>query len=286
MRFHEGVQKKQMRKAASTSGPGWGVDGKELRTQGDSAQPTFCSYPQAAVQASFRSVWLPQTGYITHSARMLSYFSHVRLFTTLHHIDCGLPVSFVHGILHGVGCCALLQGIFPTQGSNPHLLCLLPLAGRVLYHQRCLGSPHVIHRLSAKQTRKASCSTVTKHFKIVAAERDISQCGACLSVRSRGWCCNCVVLWRRQAWVACWRRRNLAEGAGWLGSVEAAVKGVDWPGPLCCAETGCWSGDCDGFLKFIFGCTRFSLLHTGFLFLEVRRLLLIVEASPDEEHRL
>ena len=26
----------------------------------------------------------------------------------------------------GVGCHALLQGIFQTQGSNPHLLCLLP----------------------------------------------------------------------------------------------------------------------------------------------------------------
>ena len=25
----------------------------------------------------------------------------------------------------GVGCCFLLQGIFPTQGSNPHLLLLL-----------------------------------------------------------------------------------------------------------------------------------------------------------------
>ena len=25
----------------------------------------------------------------------------------------------------GVGCCALLQGIFPTQGLNPHLSCLL-----------------------------------------------------------------------------------------------------------------------------------------------------------------
>ena len=27
----------------------------------------------------------------------------------------------------GVGCRALLQGIFLTQGSNPHLFCLLPL---------------------------------------------------------------------------------------------------------------------------------------------------------------
>ena len=25
----------------------------------------------------------------------------------------------------GVGCCALLQGIFPTQGSSLHLLCFL-----------------------------------------------------------------------------------------------------------------------------------------------------------------
>ena len=26
---------------------------------------------------------------------------------------------------NGVGCHALLQGIFPTQGSNPHVVCLL-----------------------------------------------------------------------------------------------------------------------------------------------------------------
>ena len=29
------------------------------------------------------------------------------------------------GMNNGVRCHALLQGIFPTQGSNPHLLCLL-----------------------------------------------------------------------------------------------------------------------------------------------------------------
>ena len=33
----------------------------------------------------------------------------------------------------GVGCQALLQGIFPTQGSNPHLLCLLHCRW-ILYH--------------------------------------------------------------------------------------------------------------------------------------------------------
>ena len=33
----------------------------------------------------------------------------------------------------GVGCHAMLQGIFPTQGLNPHLLCLLHWQV-VLYH--------------------------------------------------------------------------------------------------------------------------------------------------------
>ena len=54
-------------------------------------------------------------------------------------INCSLPGSWVHGDSPGkstaVGCHALLLGIFPTQGSNPSLLCLrhwqagsLPLA--------------------------------------------------------------------------------------------------------------------------------------------------------------
>ena len=40
----------------------------------------------------------------------------------------------------GVGCCALLQGIFPTQGSNPRLLCLL-YCRWILYLLSHLGSP-------------------------------------------------------------------------------------------------------------------------------------------------
>ena len=40
-------------------------------------------------------------------------------------MDCNLPASPVHGIspgkITGVGCHFLLQGIFPTQGLNPHL---------------------------------------------------------------------------------------------------------------------------------------------------------------------
>ena len=41
-------------------------------------------------------------------------------------MDCSLPGSSVHGdspgMNTGVGCHALFQGIFPTQGSNPGLL--------------------------------------------------------------------------------------------------------------------------------------------------------------------
>ena len=44
-------------------------------------------------------------------------------------VDCSPPGSSVHGILPGkntgVGCHLFLQGTFPIQGSNPHLLCLL-----------------------------------------------------------------------------------------------------------------------------------------------------------------
>ena len=58
-------------------------------------------------------------------ACVLSCFSHVRLCD---HMDCSLPGSSARGNSPGkntgVGCCALLQGIFLTKGSN---LCLLYL---------------------------------------------------------------------------------------------------------------------------------------------------------------
>ena len=56
-------------------------------------------------------------------------------------MDCSLPGTSVHGDSPGkntgVGCRALLQWIFPTQGSNPGLLrCML-----ILYHLDHQGSP-------------------------------------------------------------------------------------------------------------------------------------------------
>ena len=68
----------------------------------------------------------------SHHIHALSHFIFVCLVakscpTLCSPLDCSLPGSSVHGNSPGkntgVGCHALLQGIFPTQGSN---LCLLP----------------------------------------------------------------------------------------------------------------------------------------------------------------
>ena len=55
--------------------------------------------------------------------------------------DCSLPGSSVHGILQAwipewMDGHSLLQGIFPTQVSNRHLLCLTRIGRRVLFHYK------------------------------------------------------------------------------------------------------------------------------------------------------
>ena len=59
---------------------------------------------------------------------VLSGFSHVRLcatpWTAAPHTRLLCPWGF-SSQEYWNGCCALLQGVFPTQGSNPRLLCLL-----------------------------------------------------------------------------------------------------------------------------------------------------------------
>ena len=58
---------------------------------------------------------------------VLSCFNCVWLFTTLWTVAHQAPLSmgFCRQGYWILGCYALVQGIFPTQGSNPHLLCLL-----------------------------------------------------------------------------------------------------------------------------------------------------------------
>jgi len=59
-------------------------------------------------------------------------------------MDCSLPGSSVHGDSPGkntgVGCHALLQGIFPTQGSNLGL----PYCRQILYCLSYQGSPRIL----------------------------------------------------------------------------------------------------------------------------------------------
>ena len=59
-------------------------------------------------------------------------------------MDCSPPGSFVHcgspGKNTGVGCHALLQRIFPTQGSNPGL----PHCRQILYCLSHQGSPNLL----------------------------------------------------------------------------------------------------------------------------------------------
>ena len=59
-------------------------------------------------------------------------------------MDCSLPASSVHenspGENTGVGCHALLQGIFPTKGSIPRLL----QCRRILYHLNHQGYPWIL----------------------------------------------------------------------------------------------------------------------------------------------
>ena len=58
--------------------------------------------------------------------RRLSCFSYVRLFAPPWIVACWLLSPWDSpGKNTGVGCHSLLQGIFLTQGSNPHLLCIL-----------------------------------------------------------------------------------------------------------------------------------------------------------------
>ena len=61
---------------------------------------------------------------------MCVYAKSLQLCPTLcEHMDCSLSGYSVHGILPGknigVGCLALLQGIFQTKGLNPCLLHVL-----------------------------------------------------------------------------------------------------------------------------------------------------------------
>ena len=71
-------------------------------------------------------------------------------------MDCSLPGSSVHGDSPGkntgVGCYALLQGIFPIHGSNPDL----PYCRRILYCLSHKGSPRILEWVAYPLSRGTS----------------------------------------------------------------------------------------------------------------------------------
>ena len=70
-----------------------------------------------------------------------------------------------------VGCHAFLQGIFPTQRSNPRLL-VFCIGKRVLYRQRHLGSPHNEVFSSVRFSR----SVVSNSFRPHESQHDRPHC--------------------------------------------------------------------------------------------------------------
>ena len=68
---------------------------------------------------------------------VLNRFGHVRLFAILWTVACQAALLDSLGKIIGVGCHALIQGIFPTQGSNPCLLHLLCWQASILLKCTC-----------------------------------------------------------------------------------------------------------------------------------------------------
>ena len=107
-------------------------------------EPSSFSYPPGKFYSSFKAwtVSCPSEIFLdpTHLHTTLDLFSMLHTcvclvtqscLTLCDLMNCSLSGSSVHWGSPGknteVGCYALLQGIFPTQGSNPHLLGLLCL---------------------------------------------------------------------------------------------------------------------------------------------------------------
>ena len=80
----------------------------------------------------------------------------------------------------GMGCHALLQGIFPTQGSYPGLL----HCRQILYQLSHQGSPHSVYKLPKSLARSQLCLYRTdSKTKAQMAKRHTKRCSALLIIR-------------------------------------------------------------------------------------------------------
>ena len=87
---------------------------------------------------------------------VLCLLSHSVVSDSLHPMNCSLPGSSVHGDSPGknigVDCHALLQGILPSQGSNPGI----PHCRCILYHLSHQGSPWILQWVAYPFSRETS----------------------------------------------------------------------------------------------------------------------------------
>ena len=95
--------------------------------------------------------------------------SHVWLFATPWTVACQVPLSWnFPGKNNGLGCHFLLQGIFPTQGSNPCPLHLLYWR-RTLYHWATReGWVLYVSKVNDLCSHRASCSLLFFSHSVVS----------------------------------------------------------------------------------------------------------------------
>ena len=94
--------------------------------------------------------------YILHMCMCVQRWVAQSCLTLCDPVDCSLPGSSVRGDSPGkntgAGCHAPLQGIFPTQRSNPGL----PHCRRILYRLNHQGSPRILEWVAYSFPRGSS----------------------------------------------------------------------------------------------------------------------------------
>ena len=124
-------------------------------------------YRSSTVRQEVQEMWVWSITVIWGSSHVWvsewKSLSDVWLFATTWTIDCPAPLSMGSpGKNTAVGCHFLLQGVFPTQGSNPGL----PHCRQILYHLSHQGSPSI---KDEKKPRHIVCQDIyprmqsTKH---------------------------------------------------------------------------------------------------------------------------
>ena len=100
------------------------------------------------ITRSRRLIWNSVTWRFYEAMPLLLCLAAQSCPTLCNPMDCSPPGSSVHGDSPRknirVGCHALLQGIFPTQGLNPGL----PHCRQILYHLSHQGSPRILERVA------------------------------------------------------------------------------------------------------------------------------------------